>query len=222
MALSYTQTQLHTALQVWNVNADPDFVTTLPEIVKKGEILLARTLDLDNLDTTDTSVTLATGVQTATKPTTLINEREVTVTVAGAEYPVVKRTHGWVQLYAAGVANGTPKYYCERSETLWAFTPTPAGSYPLTIRGNYTFASIEDGAGSGTTWFSTRVPDLLYYACAIEACEFLKAWSKKAQNEADFAIRVKEFVGIAKNLQRSDIEDIVGNRMNQNQPGTQG
>ena len=220
--LQYTQTSLHTALTLWNVNSDPDFAATLPEIVKRGEIRLSRVLDLDNLDTSNTSVSTAAATATVTKPATLINERAVTVNAASKDTLLIKRSRAWVKLYNSSLAQGTPKYYCETSETLWTLAPIPAGVYPLTIQGNFIFASIEDGAGSSVTWFSTQVPDLLYYACSIEACEFLKAWAKKAQNEADLMVGVTQFTGIARNLQRADSEDIVGSRMSHNQPGTQG
>lgn len=222
--LQYTQTSLHTALTLWNVNSDASFVATLPEIVKRGEIRLARALDLDSQDTFETTVTAASTllVVKPTSPQVLINERAVSVNVGGQELPLVKRSRAWVQLYNKTNATGTPKYYAESDETHWAMAPIPAGVYTVTVHGSYTFASIEDGAGSSTTWFSTQVPDLLYYACSIEACEFLKAWAKKAQNEADFGKGVVEFTGIARNLQRADNEDLNSNRQNKNQPGTQG
>ena len=220
--LQYTQATLHTALTLWNVNSDPDFATTLPEIVRKGEILLSRTLDLDNLDSVNNAVSTAAAVATITKPATLINEREVSILAGGVQSTLVKRSRGWVDLYnGSGAAQGTPRFYCETNETTWTLAPIPLGVYPLRIQGNFTFASIEDGSSSTTTWFSTQVPDLLYYACSIEACEFLKNWNKKAQNSGDFAVRAKEFTGTARNLQRADIDDITGNRMSRNAPGTQ-
>ena len=219
--LQYTQTTIKSSLQTWNVNADPDFVTNLPEIIRRGELRLARFLDLDNLDTMDTSVSTAASTETVTKPSTLIAERLVEVTVTAVKTFVKKRSRAWVDNYTKAGGTGTPIYYAERSETLWALAPIPAGVYPLTVHGQFTFASIMDGSGSATTWFSTQVPDLFFYACSIEACEYLKAWSKKAQNEEDFNRLGQEFVSTARNLQRADIEDILGNRQNQNQPGTQ-
>ena len=212
----------HTALTLWNVNSDPDYVNTLPEIVRRGEIRLSRALDLDNLDTVNTAVSTATGVSTVTKPSTLINERVVNLTVASRVVQLVKRSRAWVDLYNVAAATGTPKYYAEKNETTWTLGPVPAGIYPMTIHGNFIFASIEDGAGSSVTWFSTQTPDLLYYACSIEACEFLKAWAKKTQNEADLALGVTQFTGIGRILQRSDSEDMVGERQSHNPTGTQG
>jgi hypothetical protein len=219
--LSYTQASIKASLQTFNVNSDPDFVTNLPEIIRKGEMRLARYLDLDNLDTMDTSVSTANGVATVTKPTTLTFERLVEVTVAGKTTYLKKRSRAWVDFYANTAANGTPIYYAERNETTWALAPIPAGVYGLTIHGAFDFVSIMDGSGTATTWFSTQVPELFYLACSIEACEYLKAWAKKAQNEADFNRLAAEFVATAKQLQRADIEDIIGMRQNQNPTGTQ-
>lgn len=220
--LSYTQTTIQSSLQTFNVNSDPAFVANLPEIIRKGELRLARYLDLDNLDAMDTSASTAIGVVTVTKPVTLTDERLVEVTVGGVTTYVKKRSRAWVDNYNKAGGLGTPVYYAERSETTWAMAPIPAGVYGVTIHGNFTFASIMDGAAGSTTWFSTQVPDLFYLACSIEACEYLKAWAKKAQNEADFMVLGEQFTGTARNLQRSDIEDIIGDRQNKNQPGTQG
>lgn len=219
--LSYTQTTIKSSLQTFNVNSDPDFVTNLPEIIRKGEMRLARYLDLDNLDTMDTSISTTGAQVTVTKPTTLMFERLVEITVAGQVSFLKKRSRAWVDFYNKGAAQGTPLYYAERSETQWALAPIPAGVYGLTIHGAFDFVSIMDGAAGATTWFSTQVPELFYLACSIEACEYLKAWSKKAQNEADFNRLAAEFVATAKQLQRADIEDIIGMRQNQNPTGTQ-
>jgi hypothetical protein len=219
--LQYTQTTIQSSLKIWNVNADPDFNTNLPEIIRRGELRLARFLDLDNLDTMDTSVSTAASTETVAKPSTLIAERLVEVTVAGVKTFVKKRSRAWVDNYNKAGGTGTPVYYAERNETTWALAPIPAGVYVMTVHGQFTFASIMDGSSSATTWFSTQVPDLFFYACSIEACEFLKAWTKKAQNEEDFNRLGQEFVSTARNLQRADIEDIISNRQNKNQPGTQ-
>ena len=219
--LQYTQTTIQSSLQTFNVNSDPAFATNLPEIIRKGELRLARFLDLDNLDTMDTSVSTAASTVTVTKPVTLIDERVVEVTVAGVTTFVNKRSRAWVDNYNKAGGTGTPKYYAERSETAWALAPIPTGVYGMTIHGNFTFASIMDGAAGATTWFSTQVPDLFYLACSIEACEYLKAWAKKAQNQDDFNKLGNEFVSTARNLQRADVEDIIGMRQNQNLPGTQ-
>jgi hypothetical protein len=207
--LQYTQTSLHTALTLWNVNSDPDFANTLPEIVRKGEIRCARALDLDLLDSATTAVTAA-GVTTVTKPATLIYERTVTINVGGVDKVLVKRGRAWVKLMNASGTQGTPEYYCENDLTTWALAPIPLGIYTVTVQGNYLLNSIEDGPGSTVTWFSTQVPDLLYWACSIEACEFLKAWAKKAQNEADFEMAQRRFGKLAQNLQRVDTLNLPG------------
>ena len=144
------------------------------------------------------------------------------ITIGGVTSFLKKRSRAWVDFYNRTATTGSPLYYAERNETTWALAPIPAGIYQLTIHGAFDFVSIMDGAAGATTWFSTQVPDLFYLACSIEACEYLKAWAKKAQNEADFNRLAAEFVATAKQLQRADIEDIIGMRQNQNPAGTQG
>lgn len=208
--LQYTQATLHTALTSWNVNSDPTFVSTLPEIVRRGELRLAKLLDLDNLDGKETTVTAASTllVVKPTSPVGMINERVVTVNVAGSELLVRKRSRAWCQLYNKTGATGTPQYYAEADETHWAFVPIPAGVYTVTVHGAFLIPSIEDGAGSTVTWFSTNVPDLLYYACSIEACEFLKFWAKKADNDATLNRLAGMFELQSRKIQRVDDEEL--------------
>lgn len=218
--LAYTKATLKAAIENWNVNSDPDFVTTLDEIIQKGEVRLAKKLDLDNLDTVNDTTTAALSAQ-AFKPLNLINERLVLMSVAGKNTTILKRSRAWVERYNEDGTTGAPRFYSEWDEDSWEFAPVPDADYLVTVHGNYTFASIVDGDDNNQTWFSTRVPDLLYLACSIEANEYLKFWAKRDTNLGDFETQSAALIGIAKNLQRSDIEDITQGGVSLNAPGTQ-
>lgn len=197
--LSYTKGTLKTALTIWNVNSDPDFVATLDEIIRRGEVRLTKELDLDAVySVNDTFTTTLSAL--AFKPLNMINERLVLMSIAGKNATILKRSRSWVERYNEDSLAGSPKFYCEYDEDRWAFAPIPDASYIVTVHGNYTFASIVDGDDNTQTWFSTRAPDLLYIACSIEANDFLKAWAKRDLNLADLESQSTTFMGVAENL----------------------
>lgn len=218
--LQYTKGTLKSALEEWNVNSDPEFESRLDEIIRRGEIICYRTLDLDNLDSVNDTTTQPTEPQ-VWKPLNMIDERVVVISIDGVTRQLRKRSRAWVELCNQDQTQGDPVYYAEWDEQRWFLAPIPDTAWLITVHGEYLPESIADGDDNSTTWLSTYVPDILYYACAIEACEFLKFWAKKAQNQADFAMRAHDFTATARNLQRADNEDLSGNRMNANQPGTQ-
>jgi hypothetical protein len=219
--LQYTKATLKTNLSQWvegnGAQADDDFVAALDEIIQRGELRLYRDLDLDSLDTLVTTVTVAS-TEAVAKPANLVAERFVYATVSGRRVMVRKRSRAWVAMFNLTATTGTPMYYAEDSEANWVFSPIPAVIYTVSVHGHFRPASIVDGADGGTTWFSTRVPDLLAGACAIEAAEFLKFWNRKAVAEAEYTAKLDSARGIMANLQRSDIEDMTAGRQNRQTP----
>jgi hypothetical protein len=217
----YTKATLKDHLQLWvegnGDDADDTFIAALDEIIQRGELRLSRDLDLDNLDSVLTTTTAGT-VPEVFKPDNLVTERFMEVSIANVTYPLSKRHRAWVAGMNRAGAELDPTaipgelYYAELDEERWTFAPIPDDAYLIYVHGIYRPASITDGNDDNTTWFSTRVPDLLATACAIEAAEMLKNWARKAVAEAEYTAKLDDVRGITENLQRADIESIVGGR----------
>lgn len=218
--MEFTQETLLDALQAFNEDDSEEFVDNLPTIVRLGEARLAKRLDLDSLDGIDTVETVTDSTE-ITKPDDLVVERLLVLSGADSKTVVHRRTRAWVELYNADGEIGTPKYYCDLDDERWLVAPAAAQVLEISVHGLYRPVSIMDGAATGTTWFSTRVPELLLLACSIDALEFLKFWSKKSAQEADFEAQASAWLKIAAPLQRVDVEDILGSRQNVNKPDTQ-
>jgi hypothetical protein len=172
------------------------------------------------LDSVQTAVTVGSNAQVV-KPANMVIDRLLTIDTGSGRKVVHRRSRAWIEMYNVDAEEGVPKYYSDYNEADWFLAPIPNGALEIVVHGYFRPASIVDGADGGTTWFSTRVPDLLFLACSIEACEFLKFWAHKAANEADLEAKAARYLGAAASLQRSDVEDIVGNRQNVNKPSTQ-
>lgn len=219
--LTYTKGTLKASLSSWNVTSDPDFAATRDEIIRKGELRLAHLLDLDSLDSVGTTTTAGT-VPEVFKPDNLIIDRMLVIDPVSSRKQIIFHRHrGWIELMNADDEEGVPKYYADFDEERWFVTPIPNAAYLIYVHGLYRPASIVDGNDDNETWFSTRVPELLWLACSIEANEFLKNWARKASNEAELIEKSQRFLGIAASLQRSDYADLVGGMQNQNKPSTQ-
>lgn len=216
----YTKSGLLTALQAFNEDDSQEFVDNLEDIVRLGEARLATRLDLDALDSSEPTETVADSTEVV-KPDDLVVDRLLILHGPDRKLAVQRRTRAWVELFNSDGEVGTPKYYCDLDDERWLIAPAAAQVFEIDVHGLYRPVSLMDGADTGTTWFSTRVPELLLLACSIDALEFLKFWSKKSAQEADFEAQAAAWLKIAAPLQRTDVEDILGNRQNMNKPDTQ-
>ncbi|HEY9464282.1 MAG TPA: hypothetical protein VIR54_14420 [Vicinamibacterales bacterium] len=217
----YTKATLKDNLKLWvegnGDDADDNFIDSLDEIIQRAELRLSRDLDLDNLDSVFDTTTAASASEVF-KPDNLITERLLEISIAGVTHAMHKRHRAWTgAVNRAGTELDTANplfkvYYSELDETRWTVAPIPDDAYLITVHGVFRPASIVDGNDDTTTWFSTRVPDLLQLASAIEAAAMLKNWARKAAAEAEYTAKLDDVRGITENLQRADIESIVMGR----------
>ncbi len=211
--LVYTQDTLKAALTLWNRNSAPEFVTTLPEIIQRGELALSRAIDFDPEHSDNDTTTTASATEVF-KPADLLNEDSLWITVAGARTPLVKRSRDFCKYITR--TPGTPQYYCEMDETRWEVAPPALDAYLITVTGGYELSSIMDGDGTTTTYFSTKLPDLLYLACSIEATGFIKFWERQDRLIAEFSAKVATFRGETPNNDHPQGADQVGDRQQSN------
>jgi hypothetical protein len=151
------------------------------------------------------------------KPDNLVTERLLQISVEGRTYAMHKRHRSWIEAMNRDAEQLVTTerftiYYAEFDEQRWFLAPIPDDAYLITVHGVFRPASITDGNDDNTTWFSTRVPDLLAQACEIEAAHMLKNWARKAAAEAGYNAKLDDVRGITENLQRADIESIATGR----------
>jgi hypothetical protein len=211
--LSYTKATLKAALTAWNRNSAPEFEAELDDIIQRGELDLMRAIDFDPLISENDTSTAANAAEVF-KPSTLLHETECWITVGSTRTPLEKRSRAWVKMCSQTA--GTPKYYCELDEERWEVGPPAADAYLISVVGQYAPASITDGNDDNTTYFSTKLPELLYLACAIQACEFLKFWGHKDALLAEFNQKVATFRGETPQQELTQAGDTLVNRQQLN------
>ena len=68
-----------------------------------------------------------------------------------------------------------PKYWANWDESYWVVAPTPDTAYEITMAFNKEPTSLTDSSKSTTgTYISNKYPDLLLYACLVNAYGYLK------------------------------------------------
>ena len=68
-----------------------------------------------------------------------------------------------------------PKYYANWDENYWVVAPTPNAAYEITLAYNKNPVSLTDSTKSTTgTYLSNKYPDVLLYACLVNAYGYLK------------------------------------------------
>ena len=120
--------------------------------------------------------------------------------------PVYERTYEYIRtIYpqiVTGIVPSVPRFYADADYNHWLVGPTPDKAYPFKIAYYGTLIPID-----GTTqinWLTENAPDLLLYACLMEAVPFVKAdervqiWTSMYQN-AKAALQAQELEGLYDN-----------------------
>tara|TARA_X000001388_G_scaffold51181_1_gene37063 strand:- start:885 stop:1550 length:666 start_codon:yes stop_codon:yes gene_type:complete len=97
---------------------------------------------------------------------------------------------------------GTPKYYANWDNDTILLAPAPDAAYTVELAYN----AQETGLSSSntTTWVSNNVPEMLLYACLVEAFKFLKNPQMVQMYESYYKTALQPFVGEQMGRRRRD------------------
>lgn len=169
----FTYVQLKQALLDWPEEAKPEYQTNIDRIIYMGEIRLMRDMNLGLFDKTDQTPVVTSGSRDVTKPTDLVSDRTLFLLVGGVMTRLVKRSLDFVKNYAPSSATaGVPKYYADKSDTVWTLAPYPNVTGTLDVHYVARPVSI---VTAGNSWFGDKLGDLLFACCLLEAEQFIKA-----------------------------------------------
>ena len=82
------------------------------------------------------------------------------------------RDDTFITEYNASGATGFPKYYSMYRENAIQVAPTPDAAYAVTL--DYVYTPDNLSSTNTTTYISQNAPELLLYACLVEAFAYLK------------------------------------------------
>lgn len=160
-------------LQDWGENSGSEFQTNIPGFIENGEARCYRDIDFDVLRATGT-LTLTNGSPTVSAPGDFYLARYLTlIDGSGNRSGLLPKDVSFInEFWPVSTSTGQPLFYAMQDEATFVFAPTPASGYTAEL--GYTNRPTPISSGNTSTWLSTHCPDLLFYACMVEAATFMK------------------------------------------------
>tara|TARA_R100000742_G_C4257002_1_gene74864 strand:- start:352 stop:1029 length:678 start_codon:yes stop_codon:yes gene_type:complete len=174
--MAYTLDELRTDIRGYTeVDSNVFTDSVLSRIIKNAEGKIYREVDSDQ-DRHYATSSLIVGNRYVTIPSDLRLIRYAQLKdSAGNQYYLEQRDTTFMAEYYADPGSSSvdiPKYYANWDENYWVVAPTPDKTYDITLAYNKEPVSIvTDTAG---TYLSNKYPDLLLYACLVNAYGYLK------------------------------------------------
>lgn len=130
--------------------------------------------------------------------------------------PVYERTYEYIRtiypVIQTGAVPSLPRFYGDADYNHWLVGPAPDQTYPFKIAYYGTLTFLDNS--TSTNWLTINAPDLLLYACLMEAVPFVKSderipvWqSMYAQAKA--ALQAQELEGLYDTQQQAGEPQVI-------------
>lgn len=208
MPTAMTYTSLVADLTAYLQRSDALVTNQIPQFVNLAQIRIPRELKclgfreevVGNFDSncvttglmakpSDWRKTIAFYVGTGTNNTTHTPVYERTYEYIRTVYPVIQ----------TGVVPNVPRFYGDADYNHWLVGPAPDQFYPFKIVYYSTLTFLD--STTSTNWLTVNAPDLLLYACLMEAIPFVKTderipvW-QQMYAQAKAALQAQELEGL--------------------------
>ena len=173
--MSFTYSQLKTAIQDYTENNETTFVTNIPLFIRLAEERILKNVQL-NLFRKNAIATIVQGSQYFACPSDFFAPFSLSFRSTDENKVFVDfKDPSFLQTYTPNSSTqGTPKYYSVFDIENFLIAPTPDASYTGELHYFYRPQSLTAGSDSGTTWLSINAELSLLYASLIEAYTFMK------------------------------------------------
>ena len=172
--MSFTFTQLKTAIQDYTDNSETTFVNHLSDFIKASEERIFKSVDLEFFRKNVTS-SMTSSDKFVTIPSDYLSSFSLQITTAGSESFLLQKDVNFLQeAFDGSASTGLPRYYAVFDINNFIVAPTPNSNYAIELHYYYRPASLTAGADSGTTWLSTNAPFALLYGSLVEAYTYMK------------------------------------------------
>ena len=203
--MSFTYTQLQTAIQDFAENTETSFVSNLPIFIRSAEDRIFTLVDLELFRKNATS-TLTVGDPYLSVPGDYLAPFSLQITTSGSEAFLMLKDVNYVQQYNIDYGSTSlPQYYAIFDVDNFILGPTPDQAYTVELHYYYRPASITAGAGAGTSWLSENAPNALLYGSLVEAYTYMKGEADMMQlYEQRFAQEIQRLKDLAEARENSD------------------
>jgi hypothetical protein len=205
MPSSMTYSSLVSDLQAYQERSDAAFVNQIPRFIMMAEWRLATDLKILGYLQIDQSV-FTIGNPVIQKPAYWRETVSFSYNTGSSIVPLLPRSYEYSRGYwPQVVGTAPPRFYADLDFNTWFITPPPDQAYNFEV---LTYVRIQPlDASAQTNWITTNAPQLLLYACMVEAQTWLKLWPAVAVWEAKYqeAIRGLNREEMRKPKDRSEV-----------------
>ena len=177
--LTYTLANLQTDIQNYTeVGSNVFTEAVMNKFITNAENRIYRAVDAD-LERHYATSTMVIGNRYVTIPSDLRTIRYIQLKdSSNKQVYLEQRDPSFIATYydTPSTSSSTlPKYYANWDENYWVVAPTPNAAYEITMAYNKNPVSLTDSTKSTTgTYLSNKYPDVLLYACLVNAYGYLK------------------------------------------------
>mgnify|MGYP003114692500 CR=1 FL=1 len=173
--MSFTYTQLKSAIQDYAENDETSFVTNLPVFIRAAEERILKMVQL-SLFRKNASGNMTASNQFLTVPTDFLAPYSLSFTNSSSEKTFLEfKDVNFIQTFNPNPATtGDPRFYALFDVNNFIIGPTPSASSDVEVHYFYRPTSLTAGADSGTTWLSENATISLLYGSLIEAYTYMK------------------------------------------------
>jgi len=173
--MSFTKSELKTAVQNYLENDETTFVNTIDTFIKSAEERILKTVQLPVFRKNSTG-TATSGTTYLSTPSDFLAPFSLAVLDSSSNYSYLLFKHvSWIRDYTpAAATTGTPLFYAQFDEDTFILAPTPDSNYTFELHYYYRPTSLTAGGDSGTTWLSTNASNALLYGSLVEGATFMK------------------------------------------------
>jgi len=195
--MSFTYTQLKTAIQDYTEYDETTFVNNLPIFIRQAEERILKNVQL-SLFRKNALGTLSSGNRFLACPTDFLAPFSLSFINSSSQHNFLQfKDPDFIQTMNPNASTtGDPKFYAQFDVDNFIIGPTPNGNYSAELHYFYRPASLTAGADSGTTWLSENADVAMLYGTLLEAYIFMKgepdliSLYDKRFNEAVIALKM--------------------------------
>ena len=185
--MSFTYSQLKTAIQEYTESTETSFVSNLNNFIETAEERILKNVQLDDFKK-NAEGEVSTASPYLTCPDDFLAPFSLAVIDSSSNYNfLLLKQVSFIRDFSPNASTtGLPKYYAEFDEDSFIIGPAPDADYKVELHYYHRPASLTSAGDSGTTWLSTNAPTALLYGSLVEACTYLKTYESIPVYESKF------------------------------------
>jgi len=172
--MSFTFTTLKQAIQDFAENNETSFVNNLSLFITTAEERIFKMVDLE-VFRKNVSASTTSNNKFLALPSDYLSTFSLSLRVSTSD-PLAflsQKDVSFLQEFDPSESTGFPRYYAHFDVDNLILAPTPDQAYTAELHYYYRPPSITQ-TSDGTSWLGTNAPDVLLYACLVEAYTYMK------------------------------------------------